>query len=96
MRSRYSAYALGDEDYLLRTWHPATCPDRLGLDENAPVKWLGLKILETRAGGPGDTEGTVEFVARYKVRGRATRLHERSAFEQVEGKWLYVGAESAR
>ena len=32
MRSRYSAYVLGLEDYLLRTWHSDTRPPVLSLD----------------------------------------------------------------
>jgi SEC-C motif-containing protein len=93
MRSRYSAYVLEDEEYLLASWHPSTRPERLGLGEGGRVKWLGLKILAARAGGPEDSEGMVEFVARYKGDGRATRLHERSRFERIEGRWLYVDAE---
>ncbi|MFN2350207.1 MAG: YchJ family protein, partial [Thioalkalivibrio sp.] len=62
MRSRYSAYVLGDEAYLLRTWHSSTRPDSLGLDTR--VKWLGLKIRDSSGGGPGDDRGTVSFVAR--------------------------------
>jgi SEC-C motif-containing protein len=88
MRSRYTAYVLGDTDYLQRSWHPGTRPARLALD-NEP-KWLGLRILAVEAGGPGDGTGSVEFVARYKVGGRARRLHEISRFERQDGCWYYV------
>lgn len=90
MRSRYSAYVLAREDYLLRTWHGSTRPAYLGLLEAGPVKWLGLKILRCEAGGLGDREAIVEFVARYQVNGRAERLHETSRFLCVAGRWLYV------
>lgn len=88
MRSRYTAYARGDLDWLRQTWHPDTCPADLRPDRAA--QWIGLKILDTESGGPEDRRGTVEFVARYKIGGRAFRLHERSRFERLDGLWVYV------
>lgn len=90
MRSRYSAYAAGREDYLLETWYRSRRPERLSLESSAPVKWLGLKILRTEGGGPEDTRGVVEFVARYKVGGRAERLQETSRFVREGGRWFYM------
>jgi len=91
MRSRYTAYTLGDENYLRRTWHPSTLPERLELNSTPAPKWLGLKILRTAAGEPGDTQGVVEFVARYRVGGnKAERLHEVSRFVKENGDWLYL------
>jgi SEC-C motif-containing protein len=90
MRSRYSAYVLAREDYLLRTWHGTTRPAQLDLQNAAPVKWLGLKILRTEAGGANDRTAVVEFVARYQVNGRAGRLHEASRFVREAGQWFYV------
>lgn len=88
MRSRYSAYVLGLEDYLRATWHPATCPVALGLDAVPRPQWLGLTV---KVHTPLDeTHATVEFVARYKLNGRAFKLHETSRFERVDGRWLYV------
>lgn len=86
MRSRYTAYVLGREDHLLRTWHPSTRPRALRLADE-PVTWLGLKVL--RACEDGD-EGVVEFVARYKVNGKGARLRESSRFVREGGRWLYV------
>jgi len=91
MRSRYSAFCVRDEAYLLRTWHPDTRP--AGVDFDAGMRWLDLRIVSTSAGGPSDDEGVVEFVARYKVRGRAARLHERSRFVRVDGLWLYLAGD---
>lgn len=89
MRSRYTAYVLGDEAYLLRTWHASTRPTTpLSLDPT--VKWLTLTIECCEAGEAADREGWVSFVARYKVSGRAQRLQERSYFVRKEGAWLYV------
>lgn len=88
MRSRYSAYTLLNENYLLASWHPSTRPAALGLAEEAPTKWIGLEVKRHTQ---QDTEhATVEFVARYKVNGRAHRLHEVSRFVQEAGRWFYV------
>ena len=84
MRSRYAAYVLGLEDYLLATWHPRTRPERLGLADDTPVKWLGLSVTRFE---PGDEQAQVAFTARYKVGGRAFRLQETSRFLNHEGRW---------
>lgn len=91
MRSRYTAHVRGDSDWLLATWHPATRGARIDLD--AQVRWIGLQVLSAEGGGPGDTKGTVEFVARYQIGGRAHRLHERSRFQRRNGGWLYLGGD---
>jgi SEC-C motif-containing protein len=91
MRSRYSAYVLRLEGYLLATWHPATRPAALELDAVPRPQWLGLEV---KSHTPLDeTHATVEFVARYKLNGRTFRLHEVSRFERVDGRWLYVDGE---
>ena len=91
MRSRYSAYALQQADYLRATWHPDTRPSRVRLD--AEQRWIGLSIKATEAGCEGDTRGVVEFVARFKVAGRGHRLHERSRFECIDGQWYYLNGD---
>lgn len=89
MRSRYSAYVLGLEDYLLATWHASTCPAALDLASGPQPKWLGLEVrAQTEAGD----QATVEFVARYRVGGRAQRLRELSRFVHAEGRWYYLDA----
>jgi SEC-C motif-containing protein len=88
MRSRYSAYTLLREDYLLITWHPSTRPSVLGLAEEAATKWLGLEVKRHEQ---QDAEhAIVEFVARYKMGGRAHRLAEVSRFVREDGRWFYV------
>ncbi|MEJ2119009.1 MAG: YchJ family protein [Alphaproteobacteria bacterium] len=86
MRSRYSAYVLGLEDYLLATWHPETRPAKLDLTA-IRTRWTGLKVLrhESHDGG-----AIVEFVARYKASGRTHELHETSRFVCENGRWFYV------
>lgn len=86
MRSRYSAYVLKLEDYLLATWHIDTRPASLGLEADT-VKWLGLEVKRHQESGG---EAMVEFVARYKAGGRAQRLHEISRFVREDAAWLYV------
>ena len=89
MRSRYSAFVLERADYLLATWHSSTRPASLEFDAGA--KWLGLEVREHKTTGADTAE--VEFVARYRVDGRAVRLHERSRFVREDGRWFYVDGE---
>lgn len=91
MRSRYSAYVLGATDYLRATWDARTCPADLDADPAAPdaPRWLGLAIKHHAQSD--ERHAVVEFVARYKVGGRAYRLHETSRFTRDEhGIWRYV------
>ena len=91
MRSRYSAYVVGDTDYLRATWDPSTCPTDLAIDRDAPdaPRWLGLQIKRFEA--LDDTHAVVEFVARFKAGGRGHRLHEISRFTLgADGRWRYV------
>lgn len=91
MRSRYSAYVLGDADYLLASWHPTTRPAALSLAD-APGRrtvWLGLKVQAHASTGPDTAE--VSFTARLRVGGgSARRMHERSRFVREDGHWFYV------
>lgn len=88
MRSRYSAFVLGNADYLRATWHSDTTPADLNLENQANVRWLGLEVKHFEQ---QDAEhATVEFVARYKVNGRAYRLHEVSRFVRERGRWFYL------
>lgn len=87
MRSRYTAYTLGDEDYVRATWYARTLPDGPLVSSEPGMKWLGLEVRRHAAAGD---EGTVEFVARYRVGGRAQRMHEVSRFVREEGRWYYL------
>jgi SEC-C motif-containing protein len=81
MRSRYAAYAVGESDYVFRTWHPRTRPDDLAPDPS--LTWTGLTIVDSG-------EDWVEFSASYEQGGRTGELRERSRFEQRGGRWVYV------
>ena len=89
MRSRYSAYVLKREDYLLATWHPSTRPAHLKLAAQQPAPtWLGLDVKHHEE---DDEHATVEFIARLRYSGgKAQRMHEISRFVREGGCWYYL------
>jgi SEC-C motif domain protein len=87
MRSRYTAYALRNEAYLQTTWYGSTRPAARLLEEENNIKWLSLEILSHQQEG---SAASVEFVARFKVHGRAQDLHEISRFVYEDGQWYYL------
>ena len=89
MRSRYSAFAVGDPGYLLRTWHPSARPETLSLDPD--VRWTRLAVLETEDGGLFDSAGTVRFRAVYVRDSKRGVMDEKSRFVREDGRWTYVG-----
>jgi SEC-C motif domain protein len=90
MRSRYSAFAKGERDYLLLTWHRSTRPATLALDPG--IRWVALQILSRTGGSLLEKEGTVEFLATYRVGGTGHELRENSRFVKQDGLWKYLGA----
>jgi SEC-C motif-containing protein len=86
MRSRYSAFVQGDVPYLLATWHSSQRPAELTLETGG--KWLGLEIKQHHITSADSAE--VEFVARFRLGGKAVRQHERSRFVREESRWFYV------
>ena len=90
MRSRYSAFVLQRRDYLLATWHASQRPSCLDFEPGA--QWLGLEVRRQRTLDAAHAE--VEFVARYRVAGRAVRLHENSRFVREDSRWYYVDGDS--
>jgi SEC-C motif-containing protein len=91
MRSRFTAFAIGDAEYLLATWHPRTRPFEVVVDGPS---WNRLDILDVVAGGPFDSDGIVEFRAHH--RRPAGSLHERSRFVREAGRWYYVDGDGER
>ncbi|HST82046.1 MAG TPA: YchJ family metal-binding protein [Kineosporiaceae bacterium] len=89
MRSRYSAFAVRDEAYLLRTWHSRTRVRRIAFDTEQ--RWTGLDILGTTDGGMLHPSGTVEFRAHFNRRGVLGSQHEVSRFIREDGRWVYLG-----
>ena len=88
MRSRYSAYALELPEYLLATWHPDSRPSSLDLSKEPAIKWIGLTIKLVKP--EQDNKATVEFIARYKLSGKAYHLHELSEFIKLDRRWYYL------
>ena len=92
MRSRYTAYARGDVAYIERTMHPKT---RKGFDFDQTrewsrsSRWLGLKIVSSEDGGPGDEQGKVEFIAHYETSGEEVEHHELAEFRRSDGRWYF-------
>jgi SEC-C motif-containing protein len=90
MRARYTAFALGDEQFLSDSWHPSTRPGGPFVDPT--LTWTGLFITGRTAGGMLEPEGTVEFTARFRrADGTSGRLRETSRFVRVGGSWRYLG-----
>jgi len=92
MRSRYSAYAMKLELYLLSTWHSDTCPDEPLFQDQEPTQWVGLTI-KNQTMADDQLSGTVEFLAIFKVNGKAHRIHEISQFIKQGQQWFYVDGE---
>lgn len=90
MRSRYTAFVVGDVDHLLATWHPSTRPSALDLDP--AVRWVRLDVVRRVRGGPLDRDGIVEFRAHYRQGSERGELHEVSTFVREDGRWRYVAA----
>ena len=94
MRSRYSAHVLLAIDYLWETWSPQ---ERIRSSKKdiaawaSSCEWLGLQILETKAGREQDSHGVVRFVAIFRQDGTLEQHHETSVFERIQQVWLYIG-----
>ena len=88
MRSRYTAFAVGDADYLRDTWHPGTRPADLELTPS--LRWSGLEILDVVAGRADDKRGVVEFRAHWRDGVETGVLAERSRFVKQSGRWWYL------
>jgi SEC-C motif-containing protein len=99
MRSRYTAYVRRDAAYLEATWHPSTRPAEPLFEPDEKLQWLGLEVksalrLRQRKATLDPQEDLVEFVARFRSRGRGHRLHEISRFRRepdgAVARWFYV------
>ena len=91
MRSRYSAFATGNDDHLFRTWHPRFRPAEVTTDHQ--IRWCGLQILEVVGGSKDDETGIVEFLATMVQNGVEETLRERSRFSKRAGRWMYEQGE---
>ncbi|MFM8937031.1 MAG: YchJ family protein [Vulcanococcus sp.] len=101
MRSRYSAFALGEVEHLLRTQRRAAGASaaeqrRALLATCHAVRWLRLEVLATEAGGADAIQGTVRFRAHYRQGSARGVMQELSRFGREggsrNGAWLYLEA----
>lgn len=93
MRSRYSAFATAKIDYLMATHHPSKrlLGERSSLAQTCQdTSWLWLDVVDTENGTADDTEGVVEFIAKFSAGGQLSMLHERSRFVKEGGQWFYL------
>ncbi len=93
MRSRYTAHVKLAAGYLNRTQRSDRLPpfDAAEMARAANnIRWTGLRVLGTTAGGPEDTQGEVEFQAAFEQHGQPGAHHERSRFERHGGRWFYT------
>ena len=93
MRSRYTAFARGDFEYVLRSWYSRTRPPSVDLSSAGSIAWDRLEIVTCRAGGKTAKEGKVEFIAHCTIAGRPEQLHEVSRFIREDGQWFYIDGE---
>ncbi|MDH5516316.1 MAG: YchJ family metal-binding protein [Gammaproteobacteria bacterium] len=93
MRARYSAYCLGDNEFIRRSWLTAYQQQPEAVSEAAKLKWCGLTIVSTQAGQKEQCEGQVEFKAWFIEENRLYCLHENSRFVHQRGLWFYQDGE---
>ena len=96
MRSRYSAFANGEVDYLKESLHPdhrADFDPVTTRDLAVNSEWVSLQIIGTTGGGKDDLEGTVEFIATFRRLGETYQHHEAAQFSRREGIWYYTDGE---
>lgn len=85
MRSRYTAFVVGDAAHLARSWHPRTRPDDIAADD--ATRWRGLVVEEAHE---HEDAATVTFRAAWTQHGEDGVLRERSRFLRRGGRWVYV------
>ena len=94
MRSRYSAYATVEVEYILRSTHPSTRKfhNAEAIENWARSNvWQKLEIVSKSEGEAQDKKGIVEFKAHFfDENGESQIHHERSNFQKELGKWFFV------
>lgn len=96
LRSRYSAFVVGNIDYIINTHHPKTRGeiDRKEVETwSRSSKWEGLEVLQKEAGEAKDQTGTIVFHAKYVAEGKNQDHYEKSFFEKEKGEWMFLDAQ---
>lgn len=89
MRSRFTAFAMCNETYILDTWDSAHRPPKVKFPEPA-VTWTHLEILARKKGESKDTKGMVEFKAYYQLNNEEYVVNEISRFRKQQERWYYL------
>ena len=91
MRSRYCAYQIKNENYLLNTWHESTRPESLNLTEDS-TDWKKLKVIFA-------SENKVHFVAYFTQdtlnSAKTYALTEVSNFVK-DKSWFYLNGDEVK
>jgi len=93
MRSRYTAFTLSDNQYLMDSWAAETRPESAQIEDSG-IQWLTLEVLNCEKGGEKDSDGLVNFSARFLSSGHLCSLHEKSSFIKEDGLWYYLDGET--
>jgi len=94
MRSRYTAFTLANNDYLIKSWAVQTRPEEIQTEDDS-TQWLGLEIEECENGKPADATGSVTFTASFLSGGHLCKLHEKSVFIREDNLWYYLDGETS-
>ena len=89
MRSRFTAYAMHNGDYLTATWDTSKRPAEIDFSKDTS-QWQRLEIISLKKGGIADDKGMVEFKAYYVLEGEECVMNEISRFKKVAGRWFYL------
>lgn len=98
MRARYTAFATGSVDFIIESHDPSTRDevDRTTTEHwSKKSEWIGFELVNVEGGEAGDTDGRVEFIARYKVKGDEVAHHETAVFHKKSDKWYFCDSEMA-
>jgi SEC-C motif-containing protein len=93
MRSRYTAYAVNQIDYIGTTDHPSRKGE---FDRESAAtwatksEWTGLEIKDVVGGLESNDQGVVEFIAKFSIAGKPQQHRERSTFARIDNRWYYV------
>ena len=99
LRARYTAFVLGEVDYVLSTHHSRTRSDvkREEVEDwSKNSKWIGLKIVQSEAGKEADSQGTILFCAQFESQGKQEDHWEQSTFEKEDGEWRFLDAKGVK
>ena len=91
MRSRYTAYTLGNIEYIKKTMHGkplVNFNEQEAMRWSQSVYWLSLMVI--RSWQENEDTGFVEFIAGYLDNGTVKTMHETSVFMKINHSWFYT------